>query len=184
MNRFASPIVKVIYDGPDVQEQKLFETFRPYGRIKDIVVPTIVPAGAPRAATITFHKMHSATTARNVLYGVDLQSQPTATTRIRTVYQKPIQVHAIRDWMSSHPKIMLPLLVFLLGTLTYTVSQISHSVVGPEPPILTFSRYLIPFVRSWSKGKCWIGLTTAVSPCFRILRLGASHRQNTRYING
>ncbi|RXW24136.1 hypothetical protein EST38_g1699 [Candolleomyces aberdarensis] len=121
MHRYASPIIKVIFDGPDVQEQKLYDTFRPYGRIRDITLPTTVPAGTPRAATVTFQRLHSATIARNVLHGIDVPSQNTNITRIRTGYQKPIQAHAIRDWMSSHPKITLPLLVFLLGTLTYTI---------------------------------------------------------------
>ena len=40
---------------------------------------------------------------------------------MRTSYQRPIQAHAIRDWLNSHPKIVLPVFVFLLGTLTYTI---------------------------------------------------------------
>lgn len=121
MHRYASPIIKVTFDGPDLQEQKLYDTFRPYGRIRDISLPTTVPAGTPRSATITFQRVHSAAIARNVLHGVDVPSQAAHVTRLRTGYQQPIQAHAIRDWMSSHPKITLPLLVFLLGTLTYTV---------------------------------------------------------------
>ena len=46
-------------------------------------------------------------------------------TRIRAQYQQPLQVHAFRNWISSHPKITLPVIVFLLGTLTYTVKSLS-----------------------------------------------------------
>lgn len=127
MRRFASPIVKVMFDGPDVKEQELYDTFRPYGRIKDIVFPATVPSGQPRYATITFQHLHSAAIARNVLYGLNI---PTSSTRIRTVYQQPIQAHAVRDWMSSHPKIVLPLLVFLLGSLSYAVSGLCGSASG------------------------------------------------------
>lgn len=44
-----------------------------------------------------------------------------STTRMRASYEKPLQAHAVRNWLSSHPKIVLPVLAFLLGTLTYTV---------------------------------------------------------------
>lgn len=54
-------------------------------------------------------------------------------TRLRMGYQQPIQAHVIRDWMSSHPKIMLPLLVFLLGTLTYTVRFFFILMMGFQP---------------------------------------------------
>ncbi|KAF5324550.1 hypothetical protein D9611_004476 [Ephemerocybe angulata] len=121
MNRYASPIVRVLFDGPDVNEQELYESFRPYGRIRDIVLPGVVPAGQPRFATITFHSLPAATIARNVLYGVALRSQPSNITRIRTLYQKPIQAHAIRDWTANHPKVVLPLLIFLLGSLSYAI---------------------------------------------------------------
>ncbi len=30
-------------------------------------------------------------------------------TRLRIFYEAPIQAHAVRDWMSSHPRIVLPI---------------------------------------------------------------------------
>ncbi|KAF8163083.1 RNA12 protein-domain-containing protein [Crassisporium funariophilum] len=124
MFRFASPILKVAFEGPDVQEQSLYELCRPFGRISDITQPTPVPAGTLRSSTVTFRHIPAATIARNVIHGLDFPSGTSSApgkTRLRAAYQQPIQAHAIRDWMSSHPKIMLPLLVFLLGTLTYTI---------------------------------------------------------------
>lgn len=126
MNRYASSLVRVSFEGPDISERVLYNLFRPYGRIKDIIPPSPAPAGSLRSATINFSHLRSAVIARNVLYGAK-NSQTSGDgdkknfTLIRTNYQKPIQAHAVRDWMSSHPKIMLPILVFLLGSLTYTV---------------------------------------------------------------
>jgi hypothetical protein len=89
-------------------------------------MPSTVPAGTPRSATITYKHISSTTIARNVIHGFDLSPPSSSTspvkTRLRAGYQQPIHPHVIRDWMSGHPKIMLPLLVFLLGTITYTVS--------------------------------------------------------------
>ena len=42
-------------------------------------------------------------------------------------YQSPISKHMIREWMSSHPKIALPLMVFLAGTLSYAFFDPSES---------------------------------------------------------
>ena len=104
----------------DISEQ-------PYGRIIDLTMPSTVAAGAPRSATVTYQRIYSATIARNVIHGLDLFSPSSSTslvkTRLRAGYQRPIQVHVIRDWMSNHPKIMLPLLLFFFGTVTYTVSM-------------------------------------------------------------
>ncbi|TFK42802.1 RNA12 protein-domain-containing protein [Crucibulum laeve] len=128
MNRFASPILQIAFEGPDVHEQLLYQLCRPYGRISDLTLPAPVPAGTLRSSIVTFRHLHAATIARNVIHGVNFPANPSTAdtksvtrTRLRASYQKPIQAHAIRDWMSSHPKIMLPLIVFLLGTLTYTI---------------------------------------------------------------
>ena len=47
-----------------------------------------------------------------------------ATTRLRIYYDRPLKAHVIRDWMSSHPRLMIPFVAFLVGTLSYTVSLV------------------------------------------------------------
>ncbi|KAI0797741.1 exonuclease [Abortiporus biennis] len=122
LNRFASPIVKISFEGPDVSEENLYDLLRPYGRIVDLNPPTPVPAGTLRSTTVHFRNVRAATTARNAIHGLSVQSPSTSTvTVLRTAYQKPIQAHAVRDYITSHPKIFLPVLFFLIGTLTYTV---------------------------------------------------------------
>ncbi|KIJ17097.1 hypothetical protein PAXINDRAFT_167891 [Paxillus involutus ATCC 200175] len=120
MNRYPSVIVKAAFHGPDVQEEALYQLFRPYGRIHDISPPKPVPAGTLRSADISFVRVRSATIARNTVHGYRF-SDGGSTTRLQTIYQRPIQVHAIRDWLTAHPKIVLPIIFFLLGTLTYTI---------------------------------------------------------------
>ncbi|KAF9452822.1 hypothetical protein P691DRAFT_771933 [Macrolepiota fuliginosa MF-IS2] len=116
LSRFASPILKVTFEGPDIHEEKLYKLLRPYGHIHDLSAPVPVPAGTSRSATLSYTRPRSAVIARNVLHGLKVDD-----TVIRLNYQKPIQAHAVRDWMGSHPRIMLPLIVFLLGSLTYTI---------------------------------------------------------------
>ena len=96
---------------------------KPYGRILDITPPTPQPAGSLRFATVTFRYARSAAIARNTVHGLAVPSDPSSTniTRLRTMYQQPIQAHVIRDYISSHPRIFLPIFIFLIGSLTYTV---------------------------------------------------------------
>ncbi|KAF9492251.1 hypothetical protein BDN71DRAFT_1396959 [Pleurotus eryngii] len=128
MNRFAFPMLRVSFEGPDVPEQALYQLFRPYGRIQELTMPTVVPAGTPRSSVITFSRIRPAAIARNVVHGLEIASTPSADnaakatlTRLRIAYQKPIRAHVIRDWTANHPRIVIPVIVFLLGSITYTV---------------------------------------------------------------
>ncbi|KAF7778900.1 hypothetical protein Agabi119p4_3245 [Agaricus bisporus var. burnettii] len=116
LSRFASPILKVTFEGPDVHEQKLYQLFRPYGRIYDLSAPGPVPSGSLRSATLRFSRPLSSAIARNVLHSFNVDG-----TVIRLSYLKPIQAHAVRDWFGSHPRFTIPLIIFLLGSLTYTI---------------------------------------------------------------
>ncbi|EMD38659.1 hypothetical protein CERSUDRAFT_49441 [Gelatoporia subvermispora B] len=123
MNRYASPIVKISFEGPDVKDEVLYDLLRPFGRIQDVTEPTPVPAGTLRSSTVTFSRLRSAAIARNTIHGTTIPPSPNATTltTLRTAYQQPMQAHAIRDYIASHPRIFLPVLFFFIGTLTYTV---------------------------------------------------------------
>ena len=127
MRRFASPILRVAFDGPDVPEEVLYALLRPYGRILDIAPPAPAPAGALRAATVTFADTRAAVIARHALHGLAVPAAAASSTRLRTAFQPAVQAHALRDWATAHPRIVIPVLVFLLGTLTYTVRV-------PSPP--------------------------------------------------
>ncbi|QRV90114.1 mitochondrial escape protein 2 [Ceratobasidium sp. AG-Ba] len=137
MDRFASAILKTEFDGPDVHPESLYDVLRPFGRITKLDPPSPAPAGVPRSATVTYSKIHAAVRARNCLHGVNLTtdgdifgrsgpglafaSPGTKLTRLSVLYERPIKDHAIRNWLTSHPRIVLPILAVLLGTLTYTV---------------------------------------------------------------
>ena len=170
MNRFASPLLRVIFDGTDPQEETLYHTFRvstlslpaiafysfphqPFGRIVDISAPTPIPGTSHRASTVTFSNLRSAIVARNVIHGLHIDK-----TRLHTTFLPPVQAHVIRDWSSKHPRIVFPVIVFVLGTLTYAVSRIPLRVSSPP----TFVRFLIQYAHLWSRERSLTGLTTEV----------------------
>ncbi|TFY60118.1 hypothetical protein EVJ58_g5342 [Rhodofomes roseus] len=125
MNRFPSNILRVSFEGPDVPEESLYDLLRPYGRIQDLSQPSPPPvAGGLRYSTVTFSRLRSAAIAHNAIHGLAVQpssASATAKTILRTTYQAPVQAHAVRDYVTSHPRIFLPVLFFVLGTLTYTI---------------------------------------------------------------
>ncbi|TDL27233.1 hypothetical protein BD410DRAFT_740017 [Rickenella mellea] len=122
LNRFASPIMKVSFDGPDIREEKLYDLLRPYGRIADLNGPNPAPTGVLRSAMVNFRNVRSATIAHNTLHGLSLPSSSSGPpTKLYTMYERPIKAHAVRDWMAAHPRIVFPIIFFLLGTLTYTI---------------------------------------------------------------
>jgi len=134
LNRFPSSRLRVEFDGPDVSQEMLYRLFRPYGRLTEIVPPTPVPAGALRFAMLSFSRISTTVTANNCMHGFlspiktadyDLaQNQPAATniptSRLRLYYERPLKAHYVRTWMSDHPRIVLPIVAFLLATLSYT----------------------------------------------------------------
>ncbi|GJJ12482.1 hypothetical protein Clacol_006724 [Clathrus columnatus] len=123
MRRYASRTLRVEFDGPDIREERLWDFLRPFGRIEYINPPVPVPAGMLRSSHVTFQRISSATVAHNCIHGISIPSpsNPQVSTRLNTSYERPIKAHVIRDWLTSHPRIVFPVLVFLIGSLTYTV---------------------------------------------------------------
>ncbi|KAI0079001.1 hypothetical protein K474DRAFT_1592893 [Panus rudis PR-1116 ss-1] len=121
--RYPSNILKVAFDGPDVPEETVYNLLRPYGRIADMQPPTPVPAGTLRSMTVIFRQVRASVSSKNTLHSLTIYPAPGSTTptRLRLSYQPPIQPHVVRDYINNHPKIFLPVFLFLLGTLTYTI---------------------------------------------------------------
>ncbi|WWC89726.1 uncharacterized protein L201_004651 [Kwoniella dendrophila CBS 6074] len=135
MNRFPTGRLRVEFDGPDVSQEMLYTLFRPYGRIADIQPPSPVPAGSLRFANVTYSRLSPAAIAINCLHGFSTPTNtadftlknagsntttPIPKSRLRIFYENPLKAHVIRSWISAHPRIALPVIAFLIGTLSYT----------------------------------------------------------------
>lgn len=93
---------------------------QPFGLIIEISQPTSGPPGTPRFSNVSFRSLRSAAIARNVMHNYSFTMNGTRT-ELKTGYAQILQAHAFRNWIASHPRIALPIVVFLLGGLTYTV---------------------------------------------------------------
>ncbi|KAG8833407.1 mitochondrial escape protein 2 [Serendipita sp. 399] len=122
MRRYASNNMKVFFEGPDIYQETLYDIMRHYGQISNISNPVPVPAGNLRFSTIKFANSRAATRAHNCIHGFTLVDQPAIPgqstevkpTRLATVYERKLKGQAVWDWITGHPRISVPVLVFLL----------------------------------------------------------------------
>ncbi|CAG7854068.1 Mitochondrial escape protein 2 Flags: Precursor [Serendipita indica DSM 11827] len=129
MRRYASNDMKVYFEGPDIYQETLYDILRHYGQVSNISNPVPVPAGNLRYSTIQFSTLRAATRAHNCVHGFTLVDEPAIPglkgdnkpTRLATVYERKVKTQAIWDWLTSHPRIVVPVMVFLLGSLSYLI---------------------------------------------------------------
>ncbi|GAA5890442.1 hypothetical protein JCM6882_002922 [Rhodosporidiobolus microsporus] len=118
MNRFPSREIQVQFEGPDLPQEELYEVFRPYGKIHDIVPGS-------KSARIIFSSTRSATSARNCLHAAKVSPSSAGengpTTILRILYAERHHSNYVKDWITSHPRITIPALVALIGTVSYAV---------------------------------------------------------------
>ncbi|KAI9221180.1 RNA12 protein-domain-containing protein [Blastocladiella britannica] len=100
----------------DVSMETLYEALRPFGEITDIRHIT------PKSAYVQFKHIRSATSARNCTYKLTLADGIT----LKSGYEKLIKPHHIWDWLASHPRIVLPLLIALGVTLGVAIFDPIH----------------------------------------------------------
>lgn len=112
LDRYPAHGIKInLSGGGDVSEEALWSVLRPYGRLVSI-------DKKPNEAYVLFSRMRSATSARNCAHGLQL---PNGGPTLIINYQGTQRVKRAFDWMSSHPRIMFPILAFLLGGFTYAI---------------------------------------------------------------
>ncbi len=110
MHRFPATTLKVEIKGGDVNEERIWELLRVYGRIRGI-------EKKPNEALVGFTRMRGATAARNCAHGMKLPEGATLVIN----YQPKLRSKTIWDWASSHPRMMFPLVLTLLGTITWLI---------------------------------------------------------------
>lgn len=124
MYRFPYQRLRVEFEGPDVPQEELYNYFRTYGKIADIVPQPSSNKDTPRFAVVQYTHMRSATAARNCLHGIKISPTGEDTgpmTRLNIFYERPLKAHVIREWITTHPRITIPLVAALLASFTYLV---------------------------------------------------------------
>ncbi|CAD6566825.1 MAG: mitochondrial escape protein 2 [Cyphobasidiales sp. Tagirdzhanova-0007] len=121
LNRFPSNTLHIEFEsGPELTQEQVFNIFRPYGRIKDLEPQPPSSKDLPRFANVTYISTRMAAAARNSLYGYQVDSG-SGLTSLRILYKERLKSHASREWVASHPRIVIPIVAVLAGGLSYAI---------------------------------------------------------------
>ncbi|GAC92454.1 potential mitochondrial maintenance protein [Pseudozyma hubeiensis SY62] len=111
MNIFPATRIFVKLEGGDASEEQLWQTLRPYGRIVSIVKEK------PSEALVTFSRIRGATSARNCAHGLELPNGA----RFIITFRSMLRSKQAWDWITNHPRLVFPLVAFLIGGISYMV---------------------------------------------------------------
>lgn len=108
----------------ELSQEQLYEFFRPYGKMGDIVTQPPDSKVVPRYAYLDFAAIQRATMARNCMHGYtvsEAEGGGKTGTKFRISYERKLKAHWIRDWLVNHPRIVIPILAALIAGITVAV---------------------------------------------------------------
>ncbi|KAI1825071.1 RNA12 protein-domain-containing protein [Xylaria intraflava] len=108
----------------ELSQETLYSMFRRYGSIADIVSQPWDSKVLPKYAYVDFGFVRDAIMARNCLHGFVVPEElggGKLGTKFRISYEERIRHHRIWDWITNHPRIVIPVLVAFLTGLTVVV---------------------------------------------------------------
>lgn len=108
----------------ELSQEQLYELFRPYGKIAEIHPQPFDSKVVPKFAQIDFASVRRAAMAKNCLHGFILPASRgggKAGTMLRIGYEQKQKTNWIKDWLFSHPRIVIPILAALAATLTVMI---------------------------------------------------------------
>ncbi|MCJ1461448.1 mitochondrial escape protein 2 [Pseudocyphellaria aurata] len=124
--RFPSSRIKVEFlstvqggEAAELSQEELFSLFRPYGRLVNVTSQPTDSKILPRYAYINFRAVRHAVMAKNCMHGVTVPQAGGGGvngTVLRLGYEQIIKTRWMRDWLASHPRTVIPLIIFLVAT--------------------------------------------------------------------
>jgi len=107
-----------------LSEETLYSLFRKYGKIADIVPQPQDNKATPRYAHLSFPLMRDAIMARNCMHGFVLGESLGGGkdgTRLRMSYEKRVKPHSIWNWLTNHPRIVIPAIAALIAGISVII---------------------------------------------------------------
>lgn len=129
--RLPTPRLKVEFipsepgaEAVELSQEQLYAFFRPYGKLKDMQPQPADSKVVPKYAYLDFATSPKATRAKNCMHGylvTEAEGGGKNGTVLRLTYEQKIKAHWIRDWLFSHPRIVIPILAALIAGITVAV---------------------------------------------------------------
>ncbi|CAI6098510.1 hypothetical protein V2G26_001122 [Clonostachys chloroleuca] len=108
----------------ELSEETLYQLFRKYGKIADIIPQPQDSKVTPRYAHLSFPLLRDAIMARNCMHGYivgETLGGGLNGTRLRMSYDKRPKTNSIWDWLTNHPRIVIPVLAALLAGISVII---------------------------------------------------------------
>lgn len=131
LNRFPCTKLKVEFvpatpgqPATELAQEPLYSLFRRYGKLVDILPQPTDSKEVPRYAYLNFTKVRQAIMAKNCMHGYTVSLQEgggNAGTVLKLGYELKKQSHWFRDWLMSHPRIVIPAIAAVFAAITVAV---------------------------------------------------------------
>jgi hypothetical protein len=108
----------------ELSQEQLYTFFRQYGKLGDIIVQPPDSKILPKFAYLDFARMPKAIIAKNCMHGYLVSAAEGGGkkgTLLRLTYEQKIKGHWIRDWLFSHPRIVIPILAAIIAGITVMI---------------------------------------------------------------
>ncbi|KAJ2971820.1 hypothetical protein NUW58_g9310 [Xylaria curta] len=108
----------------ELSQETLYSMFRQYGSISEITSQPWDSKALPKYAYVDFGFVRDAVMARNCLHGFVVPEELGGGkfgTKFRISYERKAKPHRIWDWITNHPRIVIPVIVALLTGLTVVI---------------------------------------------------------------
>lgn len=108
----------------ELSQEQLYSFFRPYGKLADIVSQPSDSKVLPKYALLDFTSIRKAVMAKNCLHGLQVteaQGGGKLGTVFKISYEKKQKARWFVDWITNHPRIVIPALAALVAGITVVV---------------------------------------------------------------
>ena len=129
--RVPSPRIKVEFlptapdaTATDLSQEQLYEYFRPYGKLGDIISQPPDSKILPKYAYLDFMGLRRAAMAKNCLHGLVIPESHgggKTGTLLRITYERKAKSNWIKDWIFNHPRIVIPIIAALVAGITVAI---------------------------------------------------------------
>lgn len=129
--RYPTNLVRVEFVPPEagqtpqeLSEESLYTLFRKFGRISDIIPQPTDSKESPRFAQVQFPLMRDAIMARNCMHGFivgETLGGGKTGTKLRMSYQKKLKAHSIWNWLTNHPRIVIPVIAAFVAGISVII---------------------------------------------------------------
>ncbi|KAF4631603.1 hypothetical protein G7Y89_g6525 [Cudoniella acicularis] len=111
-------------EAAELSQETLYSLFRRYGKIAEIISQPSDSKILPKFAYLDFARIGQAIMAKNCMHGFKVLEEAGGGplgTQLRLSFEQKAKAHWIRDWIFSHPRVVIPAVAAVVATITVAV---------------------------------------------------------------